>query len=151
MTLIKADDGRIITDWHRKTISSGRVLIFLANHSVQNKIGVVKNLINRALKLPHPIFNEKNIEYSKRTLFLNYCPFDLSKKLYLDRVNHIKRKNNNQNKNNIEECNKLYTVVLPYFGKISNILKTILGHYGLHTIYRAPFKSYMIVKLEKER
>lgn len=59
-------------------------------------------------------------------------------------MNHMKSKNNNQNKRNIEDHNTFNTIVQVYFGNVSKISKSMLGKLGSHTMYRVACKSNMI-------
>ena len=46
LSLIKSQDGTIDTNCYKRNTYSGRYLNFITNHPLQQKIAIVKNLVN---------------------------------------------------------------------------------------------------------
>ena len=78
--MIKNDDGTIDTKWHRKNTFSGRYLKYFSNHPLNQKIGIIKNLVDTAILLSHEKFHEENLETIKNLLMLNNYPKNLINK-----------------------------------------------------------------------
>ena len=57
--MIKNEDGTIDTNWHRKKTFSDRYLNNFSNHPLEQKNGIIKNLIDTAI-LSHEKFHEEN-------------------------------------------------------------------------------------------
>ena len=60
---IKIENNKIITNWYRKTIWSGRYLNFYSNHSLANKIGIIYSLTDRAILLSHEKYHYENLRW----------------------------------------------------------------------------------------
>lgn len=60
--LINIRNNKIFIDWFHKKTFSGRVLSFFSNHPFCQKIGIIYNMLDRALLLSHPQFYRKNIK-----------------------------------------------------------------------------------------
>lgn len=58
-TLIRIDNGRILTDWHVKNISSNRILNFHSHHHLKYKRNTILELKNRVFRLSDPSFHNK--------------------------------------------------------------------------------------------
>ncbi|KAI4484546.1 hypothetical protein M0804_007112 [Polistes exclamans] len=60
LSIIRKEDGSILTDWYVKPTCSGRCLNYKSNHPISQKIGVVKGLLFRALTLSSKEFHNNN-------------------------------------------------------------------------------------------
>ena len=60
--IIKLDNGKIVSNWYRKSTYSGRLLNLISNHPFQNKVTVIKNLVDRAVYLPHESFHSEHLD-----------------------------------------------------------------------------------------
>ena len=118
MGIIKLDNGKIVSNWYRKSTYSGRVLNYISNHPFQNK--VVKNLVDRAVCLSHKSYHSENLYFVTKILFFDHYPQDLLEKHIKIRIQQIKsRKSKNVNRDTQSEIvDKNNTIVLPYFGQI---------------------------------
>ncbi|CAD6207985.1 GSCOCG00010260001-RA-CDS, partial [Cotesia congregata] len=74
--LVKRSDGKLITDWFIKPISSGRLFNWKSNHPRSQKIGMIKGLLDRMTRLSSSDFYEVNFEKIRIMLFKNN--YDLS-------------------------------------------------------------------------
>jgi len=54
-------DNKIKINWFHKKTFSGRFLCYFSNHPLCQKIGTIYNLIDRAILLSHPNFQEKKL------------------------------------------------------------------------------------------
>ncbi|XP_071580938.1 uncharacterized protein [Temnothorax nylanderi] len=75
MLIVRGDT--IITDWFHKETFSGRLLSFLSNHPIQHKIGTIYSLVDRSIRLSHPSFYNKNLNFVINVLLGNGYPIDL--------------------------------------------------------------------------
>jgi len=73
LNIILEENRRIIIDWYRKKIFSGR-LSYYSCHPLCHKIGTLYNLLDRAILLSHPKFHNKNINLCINILLENGYP-----------------------------------------------------------------------------
>ena len=66
LKIIKLDNDKIVSNWYRKSTYSGRMLNFISNHPFQNKVAIIKNLVDRAVCLSHESFHSENLEVVRR-------------------------------------------------------------------------------------
>ena len=74
---IKVENNKIITNWYKKSVWSGRYQNFYSNHSLSNKIGIIYLSTDRAILLSHDKFHSENLNLVKETLIKNGYPLDL--------------------------------------------------------------------------
>jgi len=77
----------------KKTCSS-RYLHYYSGHLTCHKVGTVYGLIDRALLLSHPVFQQKNLEYAIKVLLDNAYPLDLIFQKTNHRIKDIIRRKN---------------------------------------------------------
>ena len=104
------------------------MLNFISNHLFQNKIAIIKNLVDRAVCLSHESFHSENLEVVWKILFFNHYPQDLIEKHIKIRIQQIKsRKSRNVDTDtHSKSFDKNNTIVLPYFGQISKTIQSML-------------------------
>jgi len=132
-SFLKMDD-RIIIGWYHKNFFSGGLSYFSIHLAKFIKIRTIYSLLDRAILLFHPIFQQKNIEICVKTLMDNDYPLDLIfrgmttrlKKLFKNNLitNHCNSKtfgelNNNDNKKHL---------VIPYIHRISSSVEERLEY-----------------------
>lgn len=98
--LVINNNGRIKTDWYTKPTFSGRFLNYLSQHPITNKIVMVYNIVDRAIKLADKEFYIKNIRTAEELLIDNNYPTDFVNKYVGKRLSTIysneqPRQNNN--------------------------------------------------------
>jgi len=71
-------------DWYKRETCSGRYLHYYSVHPTCHKVGTIYGLIDRALLLSHPVFQQKNLEYVIKVLLDNAYPLDL----IFQKINH---------------------------------------------------------------
>ena len=128
LEIIKLDNGKIVSNWYRESTYSGRVFNFISNHVFQNKVAIIKNLVDRAVCLSHESFDSENLDLVRKILFFNHYPQDLIVKHIKIRIQQVKsRKSRNVNTDTqCEIFDKNNTIVLPYFGQISKTIQSML-------------------------
>ena len=57
LEIIKLDNDKIVSNWYKSSTYSGRLLNSTLNHPFQNKVAVIKNLVDRAICLSHGSFH----------------------------------------------------------------------------------------------
>ena len=152
LEIIKLDNGKIVSNWYRKSRYSVRVLNYISNHPFQNKVAIIKNLVDRAVCLSHESFHSENLDFVRKISFFNRYPQDLIEKHIKVRIQQIKsRKSKNvdtDTQNEIDDKNN--TIVLPYFGRISKTIQSMLKKFQIHTIFRIPFGLEGLITLGKD-
>ena len=139
--IIKLDNGKIVSNWYRKSTYSGRVLNFISNHPLQNKVAIIKNLVDRAVCLFHESFHSENSDFVRKIWFCNHYPQELIEEHIEIRILQIKsRKSGNLDTyTQCEICDENNTIILPYFGQISKTIQSMLKKFQIHTIFRIAF------------
>ncbi|XP_044574368.1 uncharacterized protein LOC123258432 [Cotesia glomerata] len=113
--LVKRPDGKLLTDWFIKPISSGRLLNWNSNHPRSQKIGMIKGLLDRMSRLSSSDFNEVNFKKIRNMLLKNN--YDLS--LVDSVINRFKEnmKNKTSSLGNIN--NSIKYCQFPYVAELS--------------------------------
>ena len=93
--MIKKEDGIIKTNWHKKNTFSGRYLNYFSNHPLQQKIAIIKNLVDTAILLSHEKFHDDNLEIINNLLMLNSYPKNFINKHIKNRIFQLKNKDRN--------------------------------------------------------
>ena len=125
LEIIKLGNGKIVSNWYRKSTYSGKLLNFTSNHPFQNKVAVIKNLVDRAVRLTHESFHPENLDVVMKILFFNLYPQDLIEKHIKIRIEKVKsRQSSNVDTDTQCEIIKEHnTIVLSYFGQISKTIQ----------------------------
>ena len=63
LEIIQLDNGKIVSNWYRKSTYSGRLLNLFSNHPFENKDAIVKNLVDRAVCFSHESFHSENFYF----------------------------------------------------------------------------------------
>ena len=115
---IQIINNKIITNWYRKLIWSGRYINFFSNHNLSHKIGIIYSLTDRAILLSEKIFHIENLSFVRSTLLRNEYPLNLLNEKIFERYkdlifNTIKsHQRNDIDENNYQEERKIIT--FPY-------------------------------------
>ena len=72
--LLIKENQKIITNWYAKRTFSGRFLNYHSQHPLSQKIAMVYNVTDRAIKLADIIFHKDNINTAKNLLKENNYP-----------------------------------------------------------------------------
>jgi len=118
-------NNRIMLDWFQKPTFSGRFLSFFSNHPISHKIGTIYNLVDRAIKLSHPIYHEKNLTLCIKLLLDNGYPLNL----VFNKINLRLKKifvqglatSNNVDSADLDTQRKI--IIVPYINPISQMIQ----------------------------
>jgi len=132
------NNGTITTSWYNKPIFSERLLNYLSNTPINNKITTIYGLIDRAVLLSSPKFIKQNINKVKDILKTNNYPQKFINKYIKKRLNIIKnRKQKDEHISQNEERKKRKFHSFPYTNNISEkITKVIQKKTDLEICYR---------------
>jgi hypothetical protein len=151
-------DNILLTDWFHKKTYSGRLLSFFSNHPQCHKIGIIYNLIDRAIILSHPKFHKKNIEFCIDVLLNNGYPIEL---IFKEANRRIKKLVNGKLTNNSlnervhsdegETVIKKRHLAFPYIKGISDLISPLVDKSQFSVGYRCLNKLDKIVKVHKDK
>lgn len=125
--LYRTDDGHIKSDWHIKPTHSGRILNYRSNHPVHQKIGVIKGMLHRIVKISHPDFHAESFNRLRRMLRMNNYPSCFIERCIEDFMNKFNNSNDNIESGDNMNNNKKF-MRFPFIKEISyNINKCFNG------------------------
>jgi len=147
-------DNKIIIDWFHKKTFSGRYLSFFSHHPLQHKIGIIFNLVDRAILLSHPTFHQKNLEIIVKLLLENGYPLEFIFKHIKIRINKLinnklssSKDTSNQKKEDIPK--KFF--ILPYIKNLSERTASLINKNELTVGFRCIEKMSNIIKVHKDK
>lgn len=153
-------NNSIYIDWFHKKTFSGRFLSFYSKHPLCHKIGTIYNLVDRAILLSHPRFQQKNLEICIDLLLNNGYPLGL----IFNKINvRLKKLINNKFKCTHEEIPRDHTIAtdesnnkkkfltFPYIKNISEITASIVDRNEFMIGYRCLNKLGTFVKAHKDK
>lgn len=126
--LIRSNNNTIKTDWYQKPTFSERFLNYNSNHSFKQKINIIHNLKNRALRLSHTDYHKRNLLKITNFLLNNDYPHKLIKKI-LFKPNQI-TKTVHQNK----QQTKFHKI--PYINNLSEKLARELNNDSISVAFK---------------
>ncbi|XP_046737110.1 uncharacterized protein LOC124405888 [Diprion similis] len=118
-------------DWFHKKTWSQRYLNFNLHQPKSYKIGTIKNLVDRAIRLSSPEFHSKNLNLIHNVLLLNNYPKFLITKHTKSKYNSILASHNNNNNSNIDILNSKNFIALPYVAGLFESLNRIFHKYNI--------------------
>lgn len=146
MTLKRRGD-RVISDWYNKPTASHRLINYFSHHPTSQKIAIVYNLVDRAIKLSDNGFHNHNLDKVRKTLNLNDYPKDFYEKYISKRLHTIKHQNNN----NINSITDKQLIILPYINNLSQKINSKLKKNNIFTVNKNINKFNKFIKLGKDR
>lgn len=114
--LTRTNEGTLMTDWYRKPTNSGRIINYLSQHTLQQKIATLKSLKHRALKLSDQCFHSKNLKIIQTIAKNNNYPTSI--------VNNILFCQTQETSNTVDTRNKKFFKV-PNINGLNQNLKRI--------------------------
>ena len=122
--MTKLDNVKIVSNWYRKSTYSGKLLNFISCNSFQDKVAIIKNLVDKAVCLSHGSFDSENLDIVRKILFFNHYPQYLIEKHIKIRIEQVKsRQGSNVDTDTQSEIFDYHnTIILPYFGHISKTI-----------------------------
>ena len=122
----RKDDGNITTEFYKKPMHSGRYLDFMSYHDIKHKRGVVRSVLDQAIKLTScPIARERIIEENVGILMKNNYPLKFINKIKND-ILHPKQAKTTEN---VDDERKF--VSIPYKQGLPARLNPILAPHKL--------------------
>lgn len=91
--------NNIRTDWYQKPTHSWRYINYLSNHPLSQKVNVLNNVVDRAIKLAHPVYRQVNLGKVKRAFITNGYPVSLINTCIKNRVHRFYNVVGNQTPN----------------------------------------------------
>lgn len=134
LKLIKQDNGTIIFDWYMKPTFSGRFLNYNSQHPPCQKIAMVYNLIDRAVKLTDKKFHDKNIKIAEEYLTMNNYPTNFIKKYTQKRLKHIHKNPELPTEKQLQNKRKKNYIPLPYLNNLYENISSSLKNFYIDTI-----------------
>jgi len=150
-SVIRMGDGRLITNWFRKSTYSGRCINFASCHPLQYKLNTITNLVDQAVLLSDKRFHDANIEIVKDILRNNCYPKKLINRKIKERIVTITKNNitaSEKSKENLINENKV--LIVPYIKGISEGIKRVVGKV-VDVRYTIPKKLDCIIKKGKDK
>ena len=135
---IKVENNKIVTNWYRKPIWSGRYLNFYSNHSLSNKIGIIYSLTDRAILLSHEKYHNENLILVKNTLIKNGYPLTLLNEKIANRYKYLisnKYQNKKLTETNESKENNKKIITLPYINNFQEQFHRIFKNSNLQIIF----------------
>ena len=121
-------------DWYHKETWSAIYINFSTNHPISNKIGLVKGLVDRAIKLSSADNRKKNLKIVKDTLKLNNYPQSFTNNFIKERIHQIY--NQGERTKKFQFDGKNVYCVFPYIKSLSERLKRELKKLGINAYFR---------------
>ena len=148
--------NQLITNWYKKPTSSGKILNFHSNHLDSHKVGMVYNLVDKAIKLSHNDFHSENLKIVKQILTNNDYPEKFIKYYMKKRIHHLKYNNNNShNSNDILNTNSNYyrlpKLRLPYVRGFYERTRKKLSKFNILTVPKIGNKLNNVVIKAKDK
>jgi len=151
-TVIRTDNGKLLTNWYRKPTFSGRYINFHSSHPFIHKLNTIKNLVDHAVLLSDEQFHRTNLSIVQTILENNSYPSHII-------VNEIDKrykilKNNKfliiSDRISDNRLNKMKTVTFPYVRNLSEDIKSILRNM-IDVSFTIPKKLDTVIRKGKDR
>lgn len=149
----KTENGKLITNWYKKPSWSGNYLNFKSHHMFNQKIGLIKGLVDRGIKLSDKKYRKENLDQIKSTLLLNNYPLPLIENVIKERIHEIynssiveKKKTNwlkNYNRTDIK-------ISLPYIQGLSERLRRSLKKYNINVYFKNDHTLEKLLRNKKD-
>jgi len=158
--MLEVNDNVILVNWFHKETFSERLLSYYSNHPIHHKVGAICNLVDRAILLSHPKFQQKNIELCIKILCENGYPLTIIfetinkrlKKLFAFRLSSdINNEMVSIMNSEADPENKKHFFVIPYIRNISEIAASLINKSLFTADFRIINKIDKIVTVQKDR
>ncbi|KAI4476553.1 hypothetical protein M0804_013447 [Polistes exclamans] len=144
MNIIRNEDGSIVTNWYVKPISSGRCINYNSNHPMSQKIGIIKGLLFRALKLSNKKFHIENKKRIELILKNNNYPTSLIHMVF----NKFKIE---RDQKKVKELNNKRIIKFPFIKPLSNKIKKCFKNTNVKLVFYNLVKINSIYTKLKDR
>ena len=72
LEIIKLDNGEIVSHWYGKSTYSGILLNYILSHPFQNKVAIIKYLVDRVVCLSQESFHSENFDIFRKISFFTH-------------------------------------------------------------------------------
>ena len=126
-------DNKIETSVYRKPTHSSRYLNFKSHSSLQNKIGVINNLITRSFKISSKQESiDDDVNFVHKSLQLNNFP----ENFISSHINKRLTKLNNNSINSHDDIDLSKVICIPYYKGLSEEISGMLRDYDIKVVYK---------------
>ena len=144
-------DKHIEFDWYHKSTFCGRYLNFESQHPLCHKKGTIIGLIDRAVRLSHPRFHQKNLTMVVSMLLDNGYPLDLIFQMLHTRLKKLFTLNPNSiNIKNDETSKQPSFFNIPYISGFSERFSRVVRGLNVSMSYTGMNKLRSVVKVHKD-
>lgn len=145
-------DNRLKFDWYHKFTFSRRYLHNISSHPPCQKRGTMIGLIDRVIRLSHPIFHQRNIELVIKILIDNGYPLKFIFDLLRERLKTFFYMTNSKFNNDVQsdEQERVSYFTIPYVPGISEQFKNITKDLNVKRSYRSLNKMNKFIKVYKD-
>lgn len=155
LQIIKTSDGSLHVNWYKKPSWSGRYLNFNSHNSFGHKIGLIKGLVDRCIKLSDIEFRKENLNLLKITLTQNNYPLELINDTVAERIHEIYNTSIQINKKNRwRDTQKKFqlNVTIPYIQGLSERLKNSFKKYNINVYFKSTntLENYLFKKKDTD-
>lgn len=142
-------NNKIKFNWYRKPTWSGRLVNFNSNNPISQKKAVVKNLVDRAIKVSDSEFHTQNLNLIEDILMYNDYPRWFFECIIKKRYNSICKKTINNITNISIDMEK--TVILPYSLELNKKIESQLKPYNIKVINKSDNKIGKYIRSTKDK
>lgn len=144
-------NNKIIIDWYYKDTFSGRYLSFFSEHPICHKTGTIFSLTDRAIKLSHPMYHQKNLRFIVMTLLNNGYPLELIFSKINNRLKTLFR--TEKNKTNVVDTTSVRKKIIsfPYIKNASEIVTSSIDRNQFTIGYRCLNNLSRLIRRHKDK
>jgi len=151
VTIIK-NNNKLEFNWYHKPTFSGRYLNYFSQHPLSQKRGTIMGMVDRAILLSDPKFQQDNLNFVIKVLLNNDYPLKFIFNTFNTRLKSLsivlKQQNNNTDTKS-KDTKKWFTI--PYVNSVSHKFKHLTNDLDAQTSYYSLNKLGMIIKGQKDR
>jgi len=151
-TVIRTDNGKLLTNWYRKPTFSGRYINFHSSHPFIHKLNTIKNLVDHAVLLSDEQFHQINLSIVQTILENNSYPRHIIANEIDKRYKILKNKKFiiTSERASDNRLNKTKTAIFPYVRNLSEDIKSILRNM-IDVSFTIPKKLDTVIRKGKDR
>jgi len=112
-------------DWFHKPTFSGRFLSFMSSHPISQKRGIITNMVDKVLRLSHPKFHEKNLNFIIKIFLDNDYPIEFIFEAIRTRIKTLTHRNlvTPTDMKIDNDKDKVHWFTIPYIPNVSEQIK----------------------------
>ncbi|KAL6421510.1 hypothetical protein ACFW04_014281 [Cataglyphis niger] len=149
-TSVIRSNGKIVTNWYRKSTCPNRYINFYSNHSFKYKINIIFNFVDHAILLSDDQFHGKNIDVVKQILLNNCFPTHVINRYIYKRLNFLKHRVNSIPGNGESSTEKPSYIALPFVEGLSDDIGRMFKNMEFTVVYNIFKKLNSLIKSDKD-